>query len=194
MNYSAFILELRNVSCAVLLASVSGCCATRRSSVSTEAGALPVVRDFPPQAAPWSPAQVTPYTVGRYVDPRRPDILHEGHRIYRQERTRHPNLAPPDWVVYPGLGTPPHPNSAGILHDALTAELNQQRQTSAALIEEAKKLDAHLKQLHARSEDFRQVANRQAVVIEQLQKVEARIRLLEGRSPTHVSPSPDSLK
>lgn len=183
MKRSRFILGLRKMSCTVLFAAVSGGCAARRSSPASELSALPVVRDFPPEAAPWSPAEVAPYTVGRYVDPRRPEILHEGHTIYRQERTRHPNLAPPDWVVYPGLGTPPHPNTAGILQEALTAELNRQRETSTALIEEARKLDEHLKQLNAQSEDFRQVAQRQAAVMDQLQKVEARIRQLETREP-----------
>lgn len=194
MKTSASIRHQREAYGALLLLVVSGCCSTRQDYSSSERPAVPPVRDFPTEAAPWSPAEVTPYRVGRYVDPRRPHILHEGHTIYRQERTRHPNLAPPDWVVYPGLGNPPHPNTAGIIQDALSTELNEQRQTSAALIAEAKKLDAHLKQLSAQSEEFRQLANRQAAVMDQLQKVEARIQSLEGRSPSSPSLPSTSMK
>ena len=139
----------------------------------------PLAVSQPPDA--WSPGLISPYTVGRRVDPRDPSVVHESHTLYRREQSRHPNLAPPDWLVFPGNPSPPNPNAAGMLHDALTAELNQQRATSLALIEQAKALDAQLKRLDAQTREFRDAAARATAVQGQLQSVNSRIEALEGK-------------
>lgn len=142
----------------------------------------PVVGSQPVDA--WSPGLISPYTVGRRVDPRDPSVVHESHTVYRREQSRHPNLVPPDWLIFPGNPSPPNPNAAGMLHDALTAELNQQRATSLALIEQAKALDAQLKRLDAQTREFRDAVARATAVQGQIQSVNSRIEALEGKLRT----------
>jgi hypothetical protein len=120
----------------------------------------------PTPPAVWQPAQVTAYSVGRVVDPRDPDVVHEAHTLYRRVETSRPNLAPPlANVTSPGapaagptatpVGGLTTANINTLLHDALTAELNQQRATSLAIIQQARALDERLREFNRRSEELR---------------------------------------
>ena len=65
------------------------------------------------------------------------------------------------------------------MHDALKAELNRQRATSMALIEQAKILDAHLRELNAQSQDFREVLRQFNALRDTMIAVSNRVQTLE---------------
>ncbi len=167
---------------AFLIVLATGCKSASQNRPPTPRASttLPPVTESQPVDA-WSPGLISPYTVGRRVDPRDPSVVHESHTLYRREQSRHPNLAPPDWLVFPANPSPPNPNAAGMLRDALTAELNQQRATSLALIEQAKALDAQLKRLDGQTREFRDAATRANAVQAQIQSANSRIEALEGK-------------
>ena len=90
----------------------------------------------------WLGDQIAPYAVGRYVDPRNPNVVHEAHTLYRREQSSRPNLTPPSGLVFPAPDTAASSvtNVTGFLRDALSAELNQQRAVSQRIIEQSKSL------------------------------------------------------
>jgi len=156
----------------------------------------------------WEPDRVAAYSVGRAVDPRDPDVVHEAHTIYRREETSHPNLTPPFANATPPAvaapapaapvtspAVPPPPPAAPapppaatnlntMLRDALTAEVNQQRATSQALIQEAHALNERLRELNGRSEDVRNSFEDSARLRAQLQAVTNRLAVIESQLPT----------
>lgn len=129
----------------------------------------------------WIPAQVTPYTVGRYVDGRDRTVLHEAHTLYRQELSVHPNRMPPEALLAPGGAKPTDPASLALVRDALTAELNEQRATSRALIEQAQSLEKVLKRLDTQTQEFHEIARKGLQIQGQLQAVSNRLETLESR-------------
>lgn len=88
----AFLLNLIPAVLPLLLLPACGSPGRR----SAGCGALTILpsRPAPPPAAIWQPDQVAAYAVGRSVDPRDPEVVHEAHTVYRREQTRRPNLAP----------------------------------------------------------------------------------------------------
>lgn len=129
----------------------------------------------------WLPDQVAPYAVGRYVDPRDPQVLHEAHTLYRREQTSRPNLAPPAALVLPPVAGPSATNATLFLRDALTAELNQQRAVSQSLVEQAKSLATSVHQLNQQTDEFRAVFQESARVRAHLQAVSNRLDMLESQ-------------
>ena len=138
----------------------------------------------------WLPDQVAPYTVGRYVDPRDPNLLHEAHPIYRREQTSRPNFTPPAGLVLPPAGSPSASNATVMLRDALTAELNEQRATSQVLVGQVQSVDQVLRNLSSRTQEFRDAVQESARVRAQMQAVSNRVEALEGRLRTETPPSP----
>ena len=116
---------------AITVVVLSGCQSTPqpKTVLVTAPPVLPPDR----REAVWLPDLVAPYTAGRYVDPRDPNVVHEAHTIYRREQTSRANLAPPEFLVLPPVASPSATNGTALLRDALTAELNQQRATSCDL-------------------------------------------------------------
>lgn len=129
----------------------------------------------------WFPDQVAPYAVGRYVDPRDPNVLHEAHTLYRREQTSRPNLTPPATLVLPPIAAPSASDATTLLRDALTAELNQQRAASLALVEQGKSLANSVRQLNQQTEEFRNALQEAARVRAQLQAVSNRLETLESQ-------------
>jgi hypothetical protein len=129
----------------------------------------------------WFPDQIAPYSVGRYVDPRDHNVVHEAHTIYRREQTSRPNLSPPEALVFPPVASRSASNVTVMLRDALSAELNQQRAASRALIEQAQALDKYVRQLNAQTQDFREALQESARVRAQLQAISNRLEILEGQ-------------
>lgn len=99
----------------------------------------------------WLPDQVSAYAVGRYVDPRDPNLVHEAHTLYRREISSRPNLASASSTKSPLIFSASGTNDTTLLRDALTAELNRQRATSQALVEQAKLLDQGVRRLSAQT-------------------------------------------
>jgi hypothetical protein len=129
----------------------------------------------------WYPDQIAPYSVGRYLDPRDQDVVHESHTIYRREQTGRPNLTPPEALVFPPVASGSISNATVMLRDALTAELNQQRATSRALIEQAQGLDKAVRQLNTQTQEFRDTIQESARLRLQLLAVSNRLEILEGQ-------------
>ena len=73
------------------------------------------------------------YPLGRYVDPNNSRIMHEGHSIYRVEKTAKWNLHPNEPVSVP-LGPITHvrdsARTASPIGDELVAELNRQKEAT----------------------------------------------------------------
>ncbi|MGE3312772.1 MAG: hypothetical protein AB7O66_22610 [Limisphaerales bacterium] len=185
------ILALLNLVMASASMLMTGCV---RYTTTTSTDDSPPVHWSPAMAHPetaWVPAQVTPYTVGRYVDGRDRTVLHEAHTVYRQEVSVHPNRMPPESLLAPGAANPADPASLALVRDALTAELNEQRATSRALIEQAQSLDKVLKHLDDQTQEFREMARKGLQIHGQLQAVSNRLETLESRLRSlQVKPDP----
>lgn len=145
---------------------------------------------LPPEQreAVWLPDQVAPYSVGRYVDPRDPNVLHESHTIYRREQTSRPNLAPPIQKTYQSMDAAPAIDAHATLRDALTAELDQQRATSRQLLAQTQAIDQHLRQLNASTQEFRDAAHEYVRLRTQLLAVSNRLDVIERQLQITSSP------
>jgi hypothetical protein len=82
-----------------------------------------------------TPEQLKAYPVGRYEDPNDPDVMHEGHTVYRAETS-------PDWNTDPNAPTslPLGPGEMATAdpsqqHTALTAELEQRLKQEDQLLQ-----------------------------------------------------------
>lgn len=131
-----------------------------------------------PQETIWQPDKVGAYTVGRTVDPRDPNVVHEAHTVYRREETSRPNLTPPVAAVTPPAALAAT-NVSTLMRDVLTAELNQQRATSQALTREARALNERLTQLNSQTQDMRDSLQDSARVRAQLTAVTNRLEVIE---------------
>lgn len=131
----------------------------------------------------WHPDEVAPYVLGRYVDPRDPNMVHESHLVYRREKSSRPNLTPPAVVVLPSSEVA-GPSAAHVLQfyrDALTAELNAQRTTSEQIIEQSRQLQQSVGTLNEQVQSLRQSVEEGARLRSQWQDITGRVDQLERR-------------
>ncbi len=102
------------------------------------------------------------YPVGRYVDPRDPNVLHEAHVIYRKEAGASWNLQPNAPTVVP-LGPVLAVADAAKMPTPLPAELEQrmaeQNQLVATLIEQNEALTKELTKLGQQLAELRRNAS-----------------------------------
>ena len=96
---------------------------------------MPQKHDAPDAASVRTPEQLKAYPVGRYEDPNDPDVMHEGHTVYRAETS-------PDWNTDPNEPTslPLGPGEMAKAdpaqqHTALTAELEQRLKQEDQLLQ-----------------------------------------------------------
>jgi hypothetical protein len=98
------------------------------------------------------------YPIGRYVDPRDPNVMHESHVVYRKEAGANWNLAPNAPTVVP-LGPALAVSDGATQPNPLPAELEQkvaeQNQLMAALVEQNEALAAELTKLGKELSDLR---------------------------------------
>ena len=98
------------------------------------------------------------YPIGRYVDPRDPNVMHESHVVYRKEAGANWNLAPNAPTVVP-LGPALAVSDGATQPNPLPAELEQkvaeQNQLMTALIEQNEALAAELAKLGKELTDLR---------------------------------------
>jgi hypothetical protein len=131
-------------------------CASQHSTVDAGAGPLPQHHDLPDPASVRTPEQVKAYPVGRYQDPTNPDVMHEGHTVYRAETS-------PDWDTDPNEPTslPLGPGEMATAdpaqqHTALTAELEQRLKQEDQLLqttyEQNERLAQEIKALQAQQQ------------------------------------------
>lgn len=131
----------------------------------------------------WHPDEVAPYALGRYVDAHDRNLVHEAHTVYRREQSSRPNLTPPATAAFPP-GEPAATsatNAVLFFRDAFTAELNQQRAASQAIIEQSQQLLQNVRVLNDRAESLHQSAEEAARIRTQWQSLTSRLDRLERR-------------
>ena len=102
-----------------------GCASSNPPTLNVGAGPLPQKHNVSDPASVRTPERLKAYPVGRYEDPNDPDVMHEGHTVYRAETS-------PEWDTDPNAQTslPLGPGEMATAdpsqqHTALTAELEQ---------------------------------------------------------------------
>lgn len=112
-----------------------GCASSNHSSLNVSGGPLPQKHGLSDPASVRTPEKLKAYPVGRYEDPDNPDVMHEGHTVYRAETS-------PDWNTDPNEPTslPLGPGEMAVAdpakqHTALTAELEQRLKQEEQLLQ-----------------------------------------------------------
>jgi len=133
-----------------------GCASSHPSTVDVGAGPLPQKHDVPDPASVRTPEQLKAYPVGRYEDPDNPDVMHEGHTVYRAETSPDWNTdpnEPTDLPLGPGEMAAADPSQQ---HVALTAELEQRLKQEDQLLqttyEQNKRLAQEISKLEERQQ------------------------------------------
>jgi hypothetical protein len=132
---------------------LAGCASSHPTAVDVGPGPLPQKHDVSDPASIRKTEQVKAYPVGRYEDPNDPDVMHEGHTIYRAETS-------PEWDTDPNEPTslPLGPGEMATAdpaqeHTALTAELEQRLKQEDQLLqttyEQNERLAQEIKALQA---------------------------------------------
>ena len=132
---------------------LAGCASSHPTTVDVGPGPLPQKHDVSDPASIRKPEQVKAYPVGRYEDPNDPNVMHEGHTIYRAETS-------PEWDTDPNEPTslPLGPGEMAVAdpsqeHTALTAELEQRLKQEDQLLqttyEQNERLAQEIKALQA---------------------------------------------
>ncbi len=167
----------------LLLLALVGCGSPRECVRSTVV--LPRPPSLPPERREnvWHPDEFAPYAVGRYVDPHDRSLVHEAHTVYRRERSSRPNLIPPATAVFPlsEAAATSATNAVLFFRDALTAELNQQRAVSQAIIEQSQQLLKNVRTLSGQAESLHNSAAEAAEMHSQWQALSNRLDQLEHR-------------
>jgi hypothetical protein len=134
------------------------------------------------------------YTVGRYVEPDNPLVMHERHTVYRVETTAkwnlHPNpavsvpMGPATRIVDPAHRDPP-------VNAEVISEVNRQKGMTQTLIAEQKRMEDSLKQLSGVIAATQQTAAQNAQLKQESDANTKRLDLLEqqlrDQQPTPVS-------
>lgn len=150
------------VSGALVLMLGAGCTTTKKNpSVAEAPPPVPVSGTDLDQANTEkvrSAETLKAYPIGRYVDPRDPNVMHESHVVYRKETGSSWNLAPNAPTVVP-LGPTLAVSDGATQPSPLPAELEQkvaeQNQLMAALVEQNEALAAELTKLSKELSDLR---------------------------------------
>ena len=140
-----------------------------------------VVRPAPPAAV--EPVEavrysevVRAYYVGRYVDPNRPETMHEHHPVYRIETSARWNLHPGPSATT-GLLNPPLDAAFAPppTNDVLIAEMNRQREATARVMEQAARLVQSYVELQKVVGEMKNVARNNALLGARLTTTEQRV-------------------
>jgi hypothetical protein len=132
---------------------LAGCASSHPTTVDVSGGPLPQKHTAPDPATVRTPEQLKAYPVGRYEDTNDPDVMHEGHTIYRVESSPDWNTAPnepTDLPLGPGEMATADPSRE---HTTLTAELEQRLKQEDQLLqttyEQNERLATEIKALHS---------------------------------------------
>jgi len=99
------------------------------------------------------------YPVGRYIDPKDPDLMHEAHVVYRREAGSSWNLNPNAPTVVPlgpVLAVADPAKTPGPLPAELEQKMAEQNQLVASLIEQNEALTKEMTKLGQQLADLRQ--------------------------------------
>ena len=133
-----------------------GCASTHHPTLDVGEGPLPQKHEVSDAASVRTPEQLKAYPVGRYEDPNDPDVMHEGHTVYRAESSpawnTDPN-EPTDLPLGPGEIAAADPSQQ---HVALTAELEQRLKQEDQLLQTTYEQNERLAQEIAKLEEREQ--------------------------------------
>lgn len=126
------------------------------------------------------PEVVRAYQVGRLVDPAHPELMVEAHPVYRLEVS-------PRWNLHPGssgatnlLNPPPDAAFAPPpVNDAVIAEINRQRETTALVMQQATRLAQSCQQLQGVIGEMKTVAKNDAILNARISATEQRVANFE---------------
>jgi hypothetical protein len=133
-----------------------GCASSHPPTLDVGGGPLPQKHDVSDPASVRTPEQLKAYPVGRYEDPNDPDVMHEGHTIYRAETSPDWNTdpnEPTDLPLGPGEMAAADPSQQ---HVALTAELEQRLKQEDQLLQTTYEQNERLAQEIAKLEEREQ--------------------------------------
>ena len=138
------------------------------------------------------------YPLGRYIDPSNSRIMHEGHRIYRVETTPKWNLHPNEPVSVP-LGprrVRDSARAASPVGDELIAELNQQKETTKAMMQGGQLVTQKLGELANKLQQTQQIVTQNAGLKQEVDSTAQRLDALEkqlraNQSSAAPKPQPD---
>ena len=143
-----------SVACAVVLLLCAGCASTKKKpSVAPPPPVAPVAGTDLDQhnvEKVRTGETLKAYPVGRFVDPKDPNVMHESHVVYRKEAGASWNLSPNAPTVVP-LGPVLAVADPAVQPNPLPAELEQkvaeQNQLMASLVEQNEALVTELAKL-----------------------------------------------
>ncbi len=148
-------MKIHNLFLALLLV---GCATSKTPTVDIGPQPLPQKHDVSDRATVLTPEQLKAYPVGRYQDPNDPDVMHEGHTIYRAESSPAWNTTPNEPISLPlGPGEMATADPAQE-HTALTAELEQRLKQEDQLLQTTYEQNERLAQEIAKLEERQQHA------------------------------------
>jgi hypothetical protein len=161
-----------------------GCASSNPPGVNVGAGPLPQKHDVPDPASVRTPEQLKAYPVGRYEDPNDPDVMHEGHTVYRAETS-------PEWDTDPNEPTslPLGPGEMATAdpsqqHTALTAELEQR------LKQEDQLLQTTYEQNERLAQEIKTLQTEQQHVLLPVPPVEPPVAASQPKPPTDAPSQP----
>ena len=159
-----------------------GCASSNPPTVNVGAGPLPQKHNVSDPASVRTPEQLKAYPVGRYEDPNDPDVMHEGHTVYRAETS-------PDWNTDPNAPTslPLGPGEMATAdpsqqHTVLTAELEQR------LKQEDQLLQTTYEQNERLAQEIKALQAEQQHVLLPVPSAEPPVAAPQPESPTNVRP------
>jgi hypothetical protein len=163
---------------------LAGCASSHPTTVDVGPGPLPQKHNVSDPASIRRPEQVKAYPVGRYEDPNAPDVMHEGHTIYRAETS-------PEWDTDPNEPTP-LPLGPGELatadpaqeHIALTAELEQRLKQEDQLLQTTYEQNKRL------AEEIQALQGQQQHVLLPVPPTEPPVAASQSKPQTNVPPQP----
>ena len=140
-----------------------------------------VVRPAPPAAV--EPVEavrysevVRAYYVGRFVDPNHPETMNEQHPVYRIETSARWNLHPGPANTVNLLNPPPDVAFAPPpTNDAVTAEMNRQREATERVMSEAVRLSRSYEELQNIFSQMKTVARNNALLGARVANTEQRV-------------------
>ena len=123
------------------------------------------------------------YSLGRYVDPADPLIMHEEHPIYRVETTAKWNLHPPTSPVLVSSGPITRIRDTAkttvLQRDELAAELNRQKEITTAVIQNSQAMTHKLGEMASAVQQTKQMAADAVQLQKQIDAANQRLDLLE---------------
>jgi hypothetical protein len=140
------------------------------------------------------PEVVRAYYVGRFVDPNHPETMHEQHPIYRIESSARWNLHPGPTHTVNLLNPPPNVAfSPPPTNDAVTAEMNRQREATERVMSEAVRLSRSYEELKNIFSQMKTVARNNSLLGARVAKIEQRVADF-GKEPEKLltTPSPQA--